>query len=609
MLQHHDVRALRQSAWSGVKSIARLYAPAPPTELPGLAGLVGDIRAAQQRIERGERPALDQLNADQLVWRNPHFWRASLELAPVDPTFPLLQALLLASAGDLWQGFEIIQATLQAMPLHPDARRVYLTYSEQFQYAFAASLPRAYWSAHDEPVAKRIAVYTRALEATPDHAELLVDALETGRADDSAPGALVARDRYAGVLARVDPLRASRWHGTLEQRQAGETLLGAWKTFTESYHTPDDREITKLLGHLEAASLGRLALSLARLAPAARGFPSPGDTAVWQRQLPSLLGPAATPLLDAWQAGAVRSVAIGRLPEAGDTAGPVLPPVFAHWLERELASTTFVIQAGLDDAQRQAAAYLERGVLHLYVGDYAAAESDLNRAALLRNPSDAAVMQLARLRRVQRRFAESASLIADAEQRQAPPASVAHNTAMLRFMEGKWDASAAAFERAQELAPDETYFLIHGTVARLRAGKPADPERLRAALAKEPPGAWPGKLLAHLAGNLSEAELMDAARSGNEQQVLEQACEAYFVLAEERLAAGDETRGVQLLRDCLDTGAVHFFEYELARAELQRLRPNEPTPARRPPAPPERPRKPGERPTPSNDPIDALVPA
>jgi hypothetical protein len=50
-------------------------------------------------------------------------------------------------------------------------------------------------------------------------------------------------------------------------------------------------------------------------------------------------------------------------------------------------------------------------------------------------------------------------------------------------------------------------------------------------------------------------------------------CEASFVLAQVALAAGEKSKGLDLLEGCIQTGMTGFAEFTLARLELQRLAP------------------------------------
>lgn len=94
----------------------------------------------------------------------------------------------------------------------------------------------------------------------------------------------------------------------------------------------------------------------------------------------------------------------------------------------------------------------------------------------------------------------------------------------------------------------------------------SDEVRARAASATMP-GLWyNAACLDYLAGVIDEAKLL-----ANAEQSEVFKANARFTLAMMRLADGDRTGAIRHLRECSATGTVGYFDYEWARAYLERL--------------------------------------
>ena len=85
---------------------------------------------------------------------------------------------------------------------------------------------------------------------------------------------------------------------------------------------------------------------------------------------------------------------------------------------------------------------------------------------------------------------------------------------------------------------------------------------------------WLAKILSCLAGEMTPAELVEAAAD------LKQRCEAYYYAGEVSLLHGRTDEAMAWFRSCLDTGLIQdpdvfwepMSEYELAEWRLEQLR-------------------------------------
>jgi lipoprotein NlpI len=122
--------------------------------------------------------------------------------------------------------------------------------------------------------------------------------------------------------------------------------------------------------------------------------------------------------------------------------------------------------------------------------------------------------------------------------------------------------------------PDYPRFRVW--LIRARTGEEAEATReLAAYLAARRTGRpedWPSQVGHFLAGQLSEAGFLKAAKNRNARTNEEQHCEAWFYAGMKRLIAHDQTTAAVYFQNCLDTGVDNFEEYASAEAELKFLR-------------------------------------
>lgn len=141
---------------------------------------------------------------------------------------------------------------------------------------------------------------------------------------------------------------------------------------------------------------------------------------------------------------------------------------------------------------------------------------------------------------------------------------------------GRWSDAQTSLRRAIDVADESAdYVHFYLYLSDARAGDRAGAEALMAAYAqdREPirDGDWPGRIVAFLATELTEVELLEAARVPAEQPAIERLCEAHFYIGSLRLIEGDRDGAVRAFRQCLKQGATSFYEHHSARSELRAL--------------------------------------
>ena len=82
---------------------------------------------------------------------------------------------------------------------------------------------------------------------------------------------------------------------------------------------------------------------------------------------------------------------------------------------------------------------------------------------------------------------------------------------------------------------------------------------------------WYLKVSSYLLGKLPEAEFLKAAESGDEGEIQNQKCEAFFYVGTLKLIEGMKDEAKQLFQKCVETGRTDLVEFDAAQAELKAL--------------------------------------
>lgn len=108
----NQVDLARMHGWVAVKAIMVNLDAAEKERYPGVAALLADLKAFEAAHERKFPPhEWPAENADELLLRNPHFWKATAEVAPGDSALLVIHVGLLAGLGELDQAYNLLQLT------------------------------------------------------------------------------------------------------------------------------------------------------------------------------------------------------------------------------------------------------------------------------------------------------------------------------------------------------------------------------------------------------------------------------------------------------------------------------------------------------------------
>lgn len=246
------------------------------------------------------------------------------------------------------------------------------------------------------------------------------------------------------------------------------------------------------------------------------------------------------------------------------------------------------LAAGLSDVERAikldprlADSYANRAVIKQIKGDLDGAIADYGRTLAL-DPKNAKCY--VSRGNVKQTTGDLKGALADFNSavRIDPKYAVAwFNRASVEALMRNWKAALADFEQFDTLTAggsvllfkDYNHFYIWLMRARLGDTAAADQD-LADYFNKRPAAAhgdWPSKLAAFLIGKLSQDDLLTAAASTDAAKDANQHCEAWFYIGMKALLAGDKKTAAADFRKSIATKRRNFFEYQLAKAELNEM--------------------------------------
>lgn len=132
------------------------------------------------------------------------------------------------------------------------------------------------------------------------------------------------------------------------------------------------------------------------------------------------------------------------------------------------------------------------------------------------------------------------------------------------YLKGNFKGAAADYDRAAGLFDPDGYFVIWGSVARIRGGSADANVALSAALAKGQLKDWPKSVGELLVGRITPAAALAAAKNAD------QTCEAHYYSGMVQLKAKDPTSAQQEFAAARDGCPKSFREYRAALADLKR---------------------------------------
>lgn len=140
-----------------------------------------------------------------------------------------------------------------------------------------------------------------------------------------------------------------------------------------------------------------------------------------------------------------------------------------------------------------------------------------------------------------------------------------------QFLSSDFAGAASTFEFDLRRGSQSPYAMIYWYLARQRAHEDGG-TTLTAYLGKANLSQWPGPLLGHLQGYVSEAEMLKAANAGAPPAVTAQTCQARFALGEIALMLADTETAARHFEQAVTVCPKSLLDYYGAKAELERLK-------------------------------------
>jgi len=215
--------------------------------------------------------------------------------------------------------------------------------------------------------------------------------------------------------------------------------------------------------------------------------------------------------------------------------------------------------------------YIGRGLVNIYLGHYDKAFVDLD-LALRYSPDNASVFAHRGYGHFRMGLYDQAiNDYTDALHIKPDNAGALGARGRILYVLGKFEAASTDFAKAHTLSPDNLYFLIWQFLADSRIGGNRRNELIQE-MRDVADRAWPYPILDFLAERSSKDELITAANAPGNAENRNHLCEAWFYVGEVELIHSHNDSAQQMFRRAKDTCPITFTEFDMATAELGRLK-------------------------------------
>ncbi len=583
-------REVQTNAWESAEKLVALLDQVDSAQNPGIAALVQDLQTAAAMVNSGPGGNFESLDAKALIADNPHFWRASLEMAPGDGTVAALEALVLAAAGEIEAAGDVLEL-LRAGPLLGESLDRLVSHQRNLMRGWRLNPPSLDVAMNSgyppperwQPLKALQANYpdspTVAMAVLRMRAELAgIELVAQGEDQRMRNKILAAEPRTVETLEAGLPLWAAIIKADGEASDAAKRIADAMTPDSIGVLNLSAADFEKLIADFMRIGLPDWALRSVRLKMGETNEVDPADVETLRQLLPMVVGTEqAAPMLASLPSNAAAGISIFPA-EADPVAKPGLPMdrvVAGHYERRRRDAMATLQMAGPTPAEEQEAwlivAESERMMgnfdrARAALATYAQLSTDRKnlgreRLSLAIATHDSGLAMVAReeLKKADRRMQETHFIRGIAE-----------------VMLGNDRAAADAFMRGYENefadADRRAFSALHAHGAAQLAGE----SRIKAvakARTLVKPDAWIAKLLSAVEGEMGADQLLAQAAEGRDYLISGQRCEAHFALA---FAPGQTEVGRrEHLEACVNTGMVGYIEYDIALAWLRRVAPQD----------------------------------
>ncbi len=214
--------------------------------------------------------------------------------------------------------------------------------------------------------------------------------------------------------------------------------------------------------------------------------------------------------------------------------------------------------------------YVNRGVCLIEQNEPMAAEGDFDQALALAPRTAMAHRLRGTARLMQGKLPEAIKDYTDALNLAPQDLAVREERGFARFFQKDYTGAAADFQEALRRAPQLRHLAPWQSLAQTRAGK-ADAAAVALSAVKPAAGSpdWVTSLARFLRAEISDQELLDAAKAPNTSLQTSRVCEAHYFIGQKQALAGAQDQAAEHYRECLATRAFMLAAYRGARYELK----------------------------------------
>jgi hypothetical protein len=144
------------------------------------------------------------------------------------------------------------------------------------------------------------------------------------------------------------------------------------------------------------------------------------------------------------------------------------------------------------------------------------------------------------------------------------------------FEAGEYEKASVLYKRTIESNPGDEHSIYNHIFYYLSiyaAGKKADAQKYIKEYSKSLTNEkWITPVIRYFSGDITEEQLLKAAKHSVIEKEKEQLCEAYYYIGKINLLNGDAVKAKAFFEKCLETNVKTFWEYGFAKAELDRMK-------------------------------------
>jgi lipoprotein NlpI len=214
---------------------------------------------------------------------------------------------------------------------------------------------------------------------------------------------------------------------------------------------------------------------------------------------------------------------------------------------------------------------VERAVQLSYLGQKPQALSEISKVLAAMPERADALMIRAEIKARTGNYAESSQDIVSAQAAGADPLAVARLRGEVAYFTGDLANAEAAWRELTSMAPaaERYYALVWFALTEKKKGEGV--EAVVRELDTLGGSDWPRPIAEHLAGRLTESELLKSIGKEDPETSIQRYCEAYFYLGQQALIAGRASEATDYFRKTINTDVQAFVEWQYATLELARM--------------------------------------